>query len=45
MRFIVSPTAVIGILSIGIGNRRDQGVLSEAGLNKTTQCNRRECGT
>ena len=42
MRFIVPAIALIGIVSIAFGNRRNHGVLSKARFDKTTQRNPRE---
>ena len=42
MRFIVPVIAVIGIVSIAFGNRRNHGVLSEARFDKATQRNPRQ---
>ena len=42
MRFIVSAIAVIGIVSIAFGNRRNHSVLTKARFDKTTQRNPRE---
>ena len=42
MRFIVPVIAVIGIVSIAFGNRRNHGVLSKARFDKTTQRNPRQ---
>jgi hypothetical protein len=42
MRFIVPVIAVIGIVSVAFGNRRNHGVLTKARFDKTTQRNPRK---
>src|SRR4029077_19489952 len=42
MRFIVLVIAVIGIVSVAFGNRRNHGVLTKARFDKTPQRNPRE---
>ena len=42
MTFIVPAIALIGVVSIAFGNRRNHGVLSKARIDKTTQRNPRQ---